>query len=495
MNLLKTLRRWWWQATTWLKATYHKIPLLATVVRSIYLPLKAVVSFAIVFVKGLIEIYQDNIRPLFPQLRGNKLAYIVAGGGFSIIALILLAPEPPPPPVIAPEDVPIEQRPTYRVGALLSLTGNYARIGNEMRRGYEYAFTAINNHGGVIIDDVAYNLGLTIYDDESSPVRAAVVAQLLFNVDKPAVLLAPYSSLLAAPAIAVANEHQAAVVVPIASSAGLASSSGKVFLMQTPPQHHLREATQFFLEYVTKVSADDELTFVNGEQPRVAVVASGDPHAQAVMATVLAQLADAGLSDIIAIDLQLADEEFAQAVEQVASVDALFIAAYAPGALRILENIAAQAYYVPFLAMTHCPQAQITRSIPTVAEGTLCALHWQAEVNFAGTDPLAKDFSTGYYQTYGSNPSPHAAAAAAAAQTIAIALQRADRAGQDLAAALATTRFPSLYGPIQFNADGINVAKPMILSQIVQSRYIPVAPPAIARQEINFVRPQFGSEN
>lgn len=493
MRFFRELAQLWWLLRSWVNILLKKLPILRSLLSTCWGYLVGILRFTSTFLTALRDIHRETIKPMLPNLRHNLFAYVVAGSGFAIIALVLLGPQETEEPAVPAEDIPRELRPTYHVGALLSLTGKYARTGTEMRRGYEFAFEAVNNAGGVIINEVAHNLGLIIYDDESSPVRASEVAELLFSFDNPAIMLAPYSSLLAKPAISVAQQHGAAVVVPVASNVGLDPTIEDVYLLQTPSERHLNAAVNLFVANVARTRQLDpkaKKPFVNGTEPRIVVVATPDAHAQAVIGTVTQALAQAELTDIVTLDLNLPPEEFSNAAQALGSIDALFMSAYADGSLKILDIIATEGFTVPFLAMTHCTQAHITQAEPTVAEGALCTVHWQQEAHFPGTTPLEKGFAPSYYKVYGSNPSHHAAAAAAAAQMIARALKRSELANHDIRGALRLTNFKSLYGPIRFANGSLNSAKPMVLSQVVQSRYIPVAPANIATQSINFHRPQ-----
>lgn len=501
ISLLRRLAHLLLGAAQWLAGPGRELPVVGAALRFI----GGLMGFVGAFFALLEDLWSQMLLPLAKRLRPasltDALPLIFGVLGAALIALILYDPtgqEPPPPP--EPESIPREERETYPIGALLSLTGKNEAIGNQMRRGYDIAVEAINAGGGIIIGDAAYNLGLVIYDDESSPVRATETAELMFSVDQPPVLLAPYSSLLALPAIRVARERRVPVVAAVASSAGLGNLPNGVFLLQTPPVEHLRAAAEIFVEHVARRRAGEEggdrngEPFINGEEPRVALVASADAFAQQVVGSVALVLADAGIEDLILIDPALGDEDFSAAAEVLAEVDALFISAFAQGALRTFEEIGEKGYNIPFVALTHCSQARLTRSLPTVSEGALCAIDWLPDAQFAGSAPLEGSFASAYRKRYGENPTYHAAAAAAAIQVIAAGIVRSAGVDSNLGPALGLTSIKTIYGPIEFGGGGINTAKPMVLAQISQARYIPVVPPELARQEIDFERPQLGGD-
>ena len=78
-------------------------------------------------------------------------------------------------------------------------------------------------------------------------------------------------------------------------------------------------------------------------------------------------------------------------------------------------------------------------------------------------------------------------------QIIVQALRSAEFKKISLLQALQNTDYNTFYGPVQFDARGQNTAKPMVLSQINRSRYVPVAPANIAVQQVNHIRPQLAS--
>lgn len=522
IRLFREVRQLWWRLKTWAHTKASKLQLLVVACKfvAVWKLFWGVIN-AVWLALG--SPTQHSCSRMFLVMRQNLFASAIVLSGVAIIVVVLTLPEPEEPVLVDP---PQASRPTYAIGALLSLTGLHERRGNEMRRGYEIALKAYNDNGGIRLEGIPHNLTLVIYDDESSPVRAAEVAQLLFSLDKPEILLSPYSSALAKPVIHLAQQNSVPVVVPIASAAGLPETAG-VFLLQTPPSRHLTQAATLFADHAEdlvrgqqdKTKKAKKSPFINGQTPRVAVAWTKDPHSASVMKQVLATLQGLGITDIVAIDVTAPDKEFSEATQVLGKTDALFIAAYAQGALRIMESIATAGYTIPYVALTHCVVAQISRQEPLVAEGALCSLHWQQEANFTGSAPLENGFATDFHKAYGSNPPHHAAASAAAIQVIAsalkyretrrlvAALQQAD-ANQDendtepptttdeleakmaLTKALARTNLHTFYGPIKFNAAGVNSVKPMVLSQIVQSRYIPVAPANIAKQKLNFKRPR-----
>lgn len=477
----------WWHGQRLRNGLFHR--LWTAVAARVMAPLRAAAAGGAWALAGALGL----LRAAAAVTAANKFTAGVVGAGLALIGLLLAGGGSEQRPAA----VAVSDRPAYVVGAVISLTGDLGREGSEMHRGYATAVAMLNAAGGVAVDGVPHDLRLAVYDDESNPVRAREVVRLLLDKHAPHAVLAPYSSRLAAAMLELAQERGVPVIVPAASAAGLAAARRGVFQLQTPPRRHLRDAAALYLEHVAAVRAAEEKPakerFANGAQPRVLLAAAADRHSQAVLAGVRETLAAAGEIEVVELDIGMAEEEYGEAKKALAKTDALFLSGYAPGAIRLMETIAADSVNIPFIAMTHCGQANINRHYPTVAEGALCALHWQPEAGFPGTAPLgAEEFLTSFYERYGAVPTHRSAAAAAAVDLLRHGV--AARGADGLGAALQRMEFASLYGPIKFDGAGRNVAKPMVLSQIRHSRFKPVAAATIAQSEFAYLRPRLSSE-
>ncbi|MCH1483878.1 MAG: ABC transporter substrate-binding protein, partial [Alphaproteobacteria bacterium] len=83
---------------------------------------------------------------------------------------------------------------TITLGSSISLTGKYATNGLHTQRGYDFAVQTINDAGGVTVGGKSYKLAVKYYDDESTPARAAQLAERLIQQDGVEYMLGPYSS-------------------------------------------------------------------------------------------------------------------------------------------------------------------------------------------------------------------------------------------------------------------------------------------------------------
>ena len=83
---------------------------------------------------------------------------------------------------------------TITLGSAISFTGKYSTNGIHAKRGYNLAVKRINETGGVKVGGKAYKLKIIYYDDESTPLRTAQLAERLIKQDGIKFFLGPYSS-------------------------------------------------------------------------------------------------------------------------------------------------------------------------------------------------------------------------------------------------------------------------------------------------------------
>ena len=103
---------------------------------------------------------------------------------------------------------------SYKIGALVSQTGNYAGMGMQALEGMQFSVAEINNTGGIN----GIPLELVIYDDKSEVTEVALTAKKAVEVDQVIALIEGTVTQMASSLIPVANELE----VPSAGISGTA---------------------------------------------------------------------------------------------------------------------------------------------------------------------------------------------------------------------------------------------------------------------------------
>ena len=81
-----------------------------------------------------------------------------------------------------------------RIGAAVSLSGAFAKLGVETKAGYEIWKDVVNKAGGIKVGARKYTVDIIYYDDKSDAQTAAKLTEKLITEDKVKILFGPYSS-------------------------------------------------------------------------------------------------------------------------------------------------------------------------------------------------------------------------------------------------------------------------------------------------------------
>ncbi|PYN92182.1 MAG: hypothetical protein DMD91_32735, partial [Candidatus Rokuibacteriota bacterium] len=77
-----------------------------------------------------------------------------------------------------------------RIGASMSLTGTYAKLGRNQHEGYKLCERDLNAKGGLL----GRKVEMVVYDDQSMPATAVRLYEKLITEDKVDGVMGPYSS-------------------------------------------------------------------------------------------------------------------------------------------------------------------------------------------------------------------------------------------------------------------------------------------------------------
>lgn len=103
-----------------------------------------------------------------------------------------------------------------RIGAAVSLSGAFAKLGVETKAGYEIWKDTVNKAGGVKVGKTNYKVEIIYYDDKSDAQTAAKLTEKLITEDKVKMLFGPYSSGITDATATIAERYK---VITLASSA------------------------------------------------------------------------------------------------------------------------------------------------------------------------------------------------------------------------------------------------------------------------------------
>ena len=220
-----------------------------------------------------------------------------------------------------------------------------------------------------------------------------------------------------------------------------------------------------------------------GKEPQeltLAMAMEDDPFAQDVRAGALAEAQRLGINCIIDDQLPPALDDMSTTLSKVKVLkpDILVVSGHGMGALTAVKQIEALRVDVPIIAMTHCDAAQVAEKMPEASQNIFCAQQWHRSLTYKGDlFGSAADFAALFKKVYGYEAPYQAAESSASVYVFADAFRRARSLDPEkVRDAIAATDLPTFFGPIKFDASGKNIAKPMVLTQIVDGKYVVVAP-------------------
>jgi branched-chain amino acid transport system substrate-binding protein len=123
-----------------------------------------------------------------------------------------------------------------RIGASLSQTGAYARLGQNQLRGYQLCVKQANEKGGVL----GRKLELVFEDDQSQAPVAVGIYEKLITQDKVDAILGPYSSGLTEAVANVSEKYRMPMIAPNAATTSIYRKGRKfVYMVLSPAEVYL----------------------------------------------------------------------------------------------------------------------------------------------------------------------------------------------------------------------------------------------------------------
>src|SRR2546425_7957323 len=123
-----------------------------------------------------------------------------------------------------------------RIGASLSLTGTYAKLGNYQHEGYKLCAKQANERAGLL----GRKIEMVVYDDQSTPATAVRLYEKLITEDKVEAIMGHYSSPVSEAAANVTEKYKKVMVMPLAATTSIFKKGRKyIFMVISPAETYL----------------------------------------------------------------------------------------------------------------------------------------------------------------------------------------------------------------------------------------------------------------
>jgi len=320
---------------------------------------------------------------------------------------------------MAPSLVWAEKKP-IRIGASISITGKYARTGEEQRRGYELWVEAINKKGyslgkeGLPHKDPGLIDGrpveLIVLDDRSDPTTGIRLFNELIYNKKVDFLLGPYSSSVSNAVAPVIEEAKIPTPIPMASSPKIWKGKKRKWMPQIQPP------ASFRLPGVVKIAKEKGLKTIaiiysDAAFPRAAAEGVKERAKKYGLDIVLYEAYPKTLTDWIPIVTKAKDRK----------AEVLAGGGYLPDSIGIVKAAKAINYVPKIISLVvGVALPDFKDSLGNDALGITGDADWEPFVKYPG----AKEYNDAYKKKYGGDAEYHSAGAYGGAQILEEAIKR-----------------------------------------------------------------------
>src|SRR5499425_429588 len=293
-----------------------------------------------------------------------------------------------------------------RIGASLSLTGTYAKLGKNQHEGYQLCEKELNAKGGLLGRKVQF----VVYDDQSMPATAVRLYEKLITEDKVDAIMGPYSSPVTEAAVNVTEKYKKVMVAPLAATTSIFKKGRKYIFMVISP-------AEVYLEGLVDIAAKRGLK-------TVAVVNEDTLFSKAAASGAVELAKKKGLQVVFTEAYPKGSTDFSALLTKLKATnpDVIAAATYFDDAVALTRqmrelNVNAKMYGVTVGG--DLPEFYDT--LKQNAEYVYGATQWEPTLPYPGN----QEWHETYKKEFGHEPSYHSAAAYGACQIFAQAITKA----------------------------------------------------------------------
>jgi len=358
-----------------------------------------------------------------------------------------------------------------RIGASLSLTGTYAKLGSYQREGYELCAEHLNNAGGLLGRKVEF----VTYDDQSMPATGVRLYEKLITEDKVDAVMGPYSSPITEAVANVTEKYRKVLVSPLAATTSIFKKGRKYAFMVISPAEVYFEglidmAAKRGLKTVAIINEDTLFT-------KSAAVGTAELARKRGMQVVFQEAYPKGHTD------------FAALLEKVkrANPDVLAAATYYDDAVAItrqMKELNGNAKMYGLTVGGDLPEFYDV--LKRNAEFVYGATQWEADLPYPGQ----REFIETYKNKFKREPVYHSAAGYAGCVVYAEGVKRARTLDADkVREELLRLETKTAFGDYKVDPDGYQVAHKMVMLQWQDGKRVVVWPDELATVKPRFPTP------
>lgn len=364
-----------------------------------------------------------------------------------------------------------------KIGASLSLTGTYAKLGKNQHEGYQLCQKELNARGGLLGRKIEF----VVYDDQSMPATAVRLYEKLITEDKVDGVMGPYSSPVTEAVANVTEKYKKVMVSPLAATTSIFKKTPRrqyIFMVISP--------AEVYLEGLVDMAAKRGLK-------TVAVVNEDTLFSKAAAAGAVELAKKKGLQVVYQEAYPKGNTDFSALLTKVkaANPDVIAAATYFDDAVALTRQMRELGVNPKMYGVTvggDLPEFYDT--LKQNAEYIYGATQWEPTLPYPGNP----EFFDTYKKEFGHEPSYHSAAGYAGCLIYAEGVKRAGSLDADkVRQQLLKLETKTAFGDYKVDADGFQLAHKMVTFQWQGEKKVTVWPDDLAKDKPKFPTPPWNA--
>jgi branched-chain amino acid transport system substrate-binding protein len=373
--------------------------------------------------------------------------------------------------LLAPAPAPAEAQAPIKIGASLSLTGTYGKIGAYQKEGYELCADDLNAKGGLLGRKVEF----VVYDDQSMPATGVRLYEKLITEDKVDAVMGPYSSPITEAVANVTEKYQKVMVTPLAATTSIFKKGRKYLFMVISP-------AEVYLEGLIDMAAKRGLKTV--------AIVNEDTLFAKTAADGAAELAKKkGLQVVLKEAYPKGHTDFSAVLTKIKALNPDVVAGstYFDDAVAIIRQMRELDVNPKMLGVTVGGDLpEFYEVLKKNAEFVYGATQWDESLPYPG----AKEFAAAFKKKFKRDPAYHAAAGYAGCQIYAEGVRRAKTLEADkVRTELLGLKMRTAFGDYAVDQDGFQTAHKMVTLQWQDGKILIVWPDELSNGKARYPTP------
>jgi branched-chain amino acid transport system substrate-binding protein len=362
-----------------------------------------------------------------------------------------------------------------RIGASLSQTGTYAKLGKYQYEGYQLCIKEVNAKGGLL----GRKVELVVYDDQSTPATGVRLYEKLISEDKVDAVMGPYSSAITEAAVNVTEKYQKVMVAPLAATTSIFKKGRKFIFMVISP-------AEVYLEGLVDIAAKRGLktiAIVNEDTlfPKTSAAGTAEIAKKKGMQVVFQEAYPKGNQDFSAMLTKI----------KAANPDVLAAATYYDDAVALTRQMKELNVNPKMYGVTVGGDLpEFYDVLKQTADHVYGATQWDDNLPYPGQ----KEFVAAYMKEFGHEPVYHSAAGYAGCVIYAEAVRRAGTLDANkVRETLLKLEMKTNFGEYKVDETGFQTAHKMVLLQWQDGKKVTVWPDELAGGKPRFPTPPWNA--